>query len=314
MRRTAVAVTGAVVMSLALLTLASCGDDAEVLVGSGTALEGEQSTIQLPHGRLTFVVTPARPVDPDELDDSDAEPDGDHVGVSWEWEPRAGVPAKVAGLTLADDVPAEIGIEIDGTDHALGPAYSTREATAVAGARFVPVDGDADPADVVVSVTFDGVTQTVRGDGSGLKAGAADALYSLPQGSSPAACDVALTPATVTGSPSCEASTVRLPYVDELGWAGEGSSWLAVSVVVTLTSYAQGGDESTVQKQTEELTLEGKPADRVVDQTQAGAQLTTLSVFGAPESSQSLELTRSVLPATSAGEKVAVTGTVTEQP
>ncbi|MEU4418930.1 hypothetical protein, partial [Nocardia salmonicida] len=78
--------------------------------------------------------------------------------------------------------------------------------------------------------------------------------------------------------------------------------------------WADGGDESAVQKQSEALSLGGKPADRVLDQTQAGAQITTLSVFGAPEGAQTLEVSRSVLPATSGGEKVAVAGTVTEQP
>lgn len=307
-----------VLAALTVAALVSCGDEAapdEVLAGQDRELRGDQAMIQLPHGQLRFTVTDAEPVSADELTDNDQKPSGEYVGLDWEWKPGAGVPGNLSGYLIADQVPAELSVKVGGTTHKIGPTYTTKSGVSIAGPRFVPADDATTAGDVRLDVAFDGLTQTVQGDGSDRSAGAAEPLYSLPESGTVADCVTKLSPAQVRGEPTCDAATVRLPYVTDLGWAADGTSWLAVDLSVLLTSYDAAGDEHTVTKQTEQLTVAGAaPAAVLNEGAAAPGRLVTLSVFEAPAGKpQTAEFTRVVLPAAPGAGQVTLTGTVREQ-
>lgn len=272
-------VAGAFVACLAGLALVSCGDQDDVVVGAaGASLEGEQSLLQLPHGRLTFEVTDAEEI-PDGAA-SDAPSDGRFVGVDWSWEPGAGVPSLVSGFLIADDVPADVRVQVDGAWHDLGSAYDT-SAGGVAGATFfVPASDDVVAADVTVAVDFDGVEQTVQGDGSGLEAGAAAPMYEITGEPTTPECPAVLSPATAVGGATCEAAFVELPYVTDLGWAASGTTWVVADLSVTVGEVTVGGEDQPVVEQTETISLDGtEPEAVLLDENGSGGVLRTQSVF-----------------------------------
>lgn len=289
--------------------LVSCSSDPEPLSAPPGTFTGSPAEIQLPHGRVSFVVADASPVSADDITDPGVEPSGEYVGVEWGWEPGGGVPGDLGGFLIADEIPSEVSIEIDGVDIDLGGATSPQ-------ATYVPAPAGTAAGDVTLSVTLDGLTQTIRGDGSGLTAGAAEPLYSLPESPQAAQCDLAFTPARVKGEPNCEAATVRLPFVTELGWAADGTSWLVVGLSVQLVSYRVGEEETSVQTQQEQLSLDGeKPVAVLHDEQVSRAVRSTQSVFSVPSDGlATVQVTRTVLPATDDGEQVSLTGLLREQP
>ncbi|MCD4524563.1 hypothetical protein [Nocardioides sp. cx-173] len=287
----------ALLACVAGLTLVSCGDEeaaTEVVpAASGASIDGEQSEVQLPHGRLTFEVTDAEEVTED--DAPDAGTSGRFVGVDWTWEPGAGVPPLVSGFLLADDVEAAVRVQVDGTWHDLGPAYDTAEGGAAGTAFFVPAGDDVTAGDVRLAVDFDGVEQTVQGDGSGLEAGAAAAMYELTGEPVEPECPVALQPQGVAGEATCTAAFVELPYVTGLGWAATGTTWIVADLSVTATGLSVAGQDQPIVEQTETATLDGvEPASVLLDEASGAAQRTQSVYAGEPGAERRLSFTRNL--------------------
>ena len=92
----------------------------------------------------------------------------------------------------------------------------------------------ATSADLDIEVAFDGVVQSVRGDGSSLTPGRASALYAQHPARA-AQCRVRRVPENTSAEDACTASMLRRPYVDGLGWADEDSAWLIVSLMTAKT-------------------------------------------------------------------------------
>ncbi len=268
----------AAAMPLLLLTLSACGGDDTVLDGVDGSVRGTTTEVQLPTGRLTLTVSDAGEVRRGDLTDAGSSPSGSYVGIDWDFEPWGGIPDSVTGFLISQER-ATIRVKVDGTTYDLGDADE-------AAARYVPADDGVDAADVALSVTFDGVTQQVRGDGSDLSPGLAAPLYDL---SAPAdrrdACDIALQPASLTGTPSCRASMLRLPYVGELGWAEAGTTWLVVAIGAGVDEIRQRGDDAgrEVIGQERTVTLDGEAPVRELTSRTVGSSLDTQVVFAAAD-------------------------------
>ena len=297
--------------ALAAGALTGCGDDEgqDVIdAADGASIEGTASTIQLPNGRLSFEVSDAGAVDSADVADGEGEPDGEYVGAEWTWEPGAGIPPLLAGFLVSDQVPAEVRMRVDDTWHDLGPAYSTTESGALATARYIAAGEDVEAADVTIEVDFDGVAQTVRGDGSEADPGAAAPIYDLEE-TQPFECEAAVTPADVSGEPTCEAAVLELPYVTELGWADKGGSWVVVDLTTTLPEVTWKGDRLPVLELADSMTMDGtEPVSVLVDEPGAGGVLRTQNVFRAEEGApHQVEFERQV-ELSSGAPDVAITG------
>lgn len=275
-----------VLLSTVLVACGNADDGAAVLTARGEAIEGATATIQLPDGQLVLTVADAAEVSAEQV--SGGDPDGTYVGVDWEWEPGAGVPAGLSGFLITDDAPARVSATIDGEEHALGDRGD-------AAGHWVPAARGTKAGEVTVSVELDGVTQTVRGDGTGLDAGVAAPLYDLRAPTKATTCRAALTPATVRGTPQCDYGTVRLPYVHDLGWAEKGEDWLVVNLVIRLDEVRRGTETIEAGAQEETLRIGDQEPDTTLDARQVATRLQTQSVFAVPTGeAQTIDFRRTV--------------------
>lgn len=268
--------------------LAGCGSgDEDVLVARDGAVEGQHAVVQLPDGRLTFTVSDAgRPPTDDLTEGGDV--DGEYVGIDWDWEPWGGVPDDLTGFLIAEDVPAEITATVDGEGFGLGDRGD-------AAGAYVPASEGTTAADVTLSVELDGVTQTVRGDGSDLEAGAAAPLYELDAPARGDRCRVTIATAGVQGAPRCRLGTVRLPYLRDLGWAPEGQEWLVVDLDVRLAQVRRAGGTVAAGDQEESIAIAGSPPDVTLSSRQVAGSLRTQTAFAVPEGErQRIDVLRTV--------------------
>lgn len=292
----------AVLALVVATTLAGCGDetsdatDQAVPAAAGATIDGTESFVQLPHGRLTTTVSDAAEIESADLASADDDP-GEAVGVDWTWEPGAGVPTQQSGFVVADDVPAEVSVVVDGVTHDLGPAYSTGDGLAGGDAFFVPAEAGTTADDVTVEVDFDGLVQRVGADGSDREAGVAAPLYDDVDDVAPQQvdCDLAVEPTDVTAAPTCDVAVLSLPYVTGLGWAETDGAWTVVDTTVRLEVVTVGDDDVPVAGQSETVLLDGAEPEEVLLDDGSGATLRTQTVFAsAGGDAGDLELARTV--------------------
>lgn len=298
--RRSLAVLPLVVLSTVLV---ACGADDALLTARDGSVEGGHATIQLPDGQLVFTVSDAEEVSADEV--TGGSPDGTYVGVDWEWEPWGGVPTGLTGFLLTDDARAEVTATVDGKDFALGDRGD-------AAGHYVPAADGTKAADVTLTVELDGVTQTVRGDGSDRDAGVAEPLYALKTPAKAGACRAAIAPASLTGTPQCRWGTVRLPYVHDLGWAEQGQEWLVLNLDIRLDEVRRGREVFETGAQEETTTVGGRaPAARLASR-QVSTQLQTQSAFAVPTGeAQTIDFRRTV--ATEGAGDLQLTGKIQEE-
>ena len=252
---------------------------------------GTTYEVMLPSGRVELVVgprtsaLPGRYVDGSSgTDDVQAERGDSLVPVSWRLAPGTGtVPADTAQ-------PFELTVVAGGERYELG-ADKRGEGDEVEGSILsrdlvVAVEGDADPDDLSVEVTYDGQTQTVDVESGEIDAGAAAGLYenrsfaTTDRCGQRAAPESGVTPTLV----GCEVGLVTLtPYRPDLGWVDDADeAWAEVRVslgFVNLERVSAGGgiDLRLVPADTvEEVLLDGADADAgklaLVSATDGGAE------------------------------------------
>ena len=168
------------------------------------------------------------------------------VPVSWRLAPGTGtVPVDAAQ-------PFELAVVVGAARYDLG-AEKRVEGDEAEGAILsrdlvVAVEGDADPEDLTVEVTYDGQTQTVDVESGEIEAGAAAGLYDSGSFATADRCGQraaprsGLTPTFV----GCEVGPVTLtPYRPGLGWVDEADeAWAVVQVslgLVNLERVSAGG-------------------------------------------------------------------------
>ena len=218
-----------------------------------TPAYGTTYEVMLPSGRLELVVGPRTSALPGQYVDGSSGTDdvqaarGDSlVPVSWRLAPSTGtVPVDVAQ-------PFELTVVAGGERYDLG-AEKRGEGDEIEGAIMsrdlvVAVEGDADPEDLAVEVTYDGQTQTVDVESGEIEAGAAAGLYETRSFATADRCgqraapSSGLTPTFV----GCEVSLVTLtPYRPGLGWVDDADeAWAVVRVslgFVNLERVSAGG-------------------------------------------------------------------------
>ncbi|MCW2792705.1 MAG: hypothetical protein JWO76_1803 [Nocardioides sp.] len=281
----------------------ACGAPVEtgtVLAARATAeIRGSKSFVQLPQGRLTFETSPIGELPRGSVLEGAASDTGDvrFVGVRWTYTPGAGVPTMLSGFLMADRVPSEVALIVDGTAHTLGQAYSVPGGTTNGTSFYVAVADSTKESGLAIEVTMAGAVQTVSVDGSRRDAGQAAALYDLPHQSTDSRCAARLEPARLSGSATCSVSSVLLPWVSAEGWAPDGHTWAIVDVTTELDEIRSGGGSCRVVGQDDASTLDGASSDTVLaeDSRNTGTSLRTQLAFDAPENApMSFDLERTV--------------------
>ncbi len=195
-------------------------------------LVGRSTDVRVPWGRLQVTIT-----DPLDSVDTDAGTvRGPLVGVQVELRATDDtVPVdRIPDASLEDPV---FAVTADGEDWELPALTGWVDGVAISpGARrqYVAVPRGAE--DVEVTVTYDGVTQTIDAATADVSTGAAAPLYdaSFARPGAPCGDQLWSTGAAAVegvGSACFVRSSVTHPYVAGLGWAPEGSQWLVVTVI-----------------------------------------------------------------------------------
>lgn len=290
--------------AVALSGLAACSSADAVDVGdveaytSGTPA-GTEVSVVVPVGTLEVVVTePA-----EEIGELRAPDGGSLVRVAtrfrdglgradvWDLAGRAGAARAVELALGAGDRDYGLGVVRDGDGTDAGESVRAPEDLVVA------VDGTPEElADgLTLEVGYDGLTQTVSVPGGERTAGPADALYedtpdpsSLPTQD----CEPRLRPAgaTVAGL-RCEVGAVRaLPYVPDLGWAAEGTTWLVVGAGFELPGAEVDGATYAVASVDLAVEADGQAPDLVLDAAERGGRVSGQHVFAVPADSPSARI------------------------
>lgn len=221
----------------------------------------EGAIVALPTGRLQiWVAKPTRDIAADDTLDLvpvNAPSGAIFVPISW----RSLDDFSAAQPYLTTSAVPQVDLVADGTSYRL----PSPDSTADRGESFyVLVDGDAEK--LSMTVTFEGVTQTVDLAKGKVTSGRARPLYDLTaKRGRRLSCDGQWESAKAgeTMAHSCEVSeALLLPFADGR-WAERGRSWLVVSVrtevglygIATLTG---GGGQYAVRKSRLRATLDGK--------------------------------------------------------
>ncbi|KRF35282.1 hypothetical protein [Nocardioides sp. Soil805] len=195
-------------------------------------LVGRSTDVRVPWGRLQVTVT--EPLDGIETDDQTAS--GSFLGVQVELRATDDtVPVdRLPDASLEDPV---FGVTADGEEWELPALTGWVDGVAIVpGARRQYVALPAGAEEVAVTMTYDGVTQTIDATTADVTTGDAAPLYDASFASPGAPCGDQL---WSTGAAAVEGavsgcfvrSSVSHAYVAGLGWAPEGSRWLVVTVV-----------------------------------------------------------------------------------
>ena len=195
-------------------------------------LVGRSTDVRVPWGRLQVTVT--EPLDSVETDTGTLR--GSFVGIQVELrDTEDSVPVdRAPGASLEDPV---FGLEADGETWELPALSGWVDGIEVApGARREYVALPADAEKVTVTMTYDGVTQTIDAATADVSVGDAAPLYDAPSPSPGGPCgDQLWSPGAAAldgaGSACFVLGSATHPYVAGLGWAPEGSRWLVVTVV-----------------------------------------------------------------------------------
>jgi hypothetical protein len=195
-------------------------------------LVGRSTDVRVPWGRLQVTVT--EPLD--SVDTGDGTLQGRFVGVQVELRATDDtVPVdRLPDASLEDPT---FGVTADGETWQLPALTGWVDGTEISpGARREYVALPEGAEEVSVSVTYDGVAQTIDAATADVTTGDAAPLYDASFARPGAPCgDQLWSPgaAAVDGAESgCFVrSSVTHPYVAGLGWAPAGSQWLVVSVI-----------------------------------------------------------------------------------
>ena len=155
------------------------------------------------------------------------------VAVSWDLDPTAtGVPGAPGFAVVEGAVDHELALVSGGQRTMLVPGSER----ALRGSAVAAV---ADPSDVALEVTFDGVTQEVGPgvDDREVPVPAQPLYTGLPV----AEADLDCLPAAA--DPFCRADAAWLPWVADQGWAPEGRLW----PVVRVEARVAGGGEAALR-------------------------------------------------------------------
>lgn len=215
-------------------------------------LVGRSTDVRIPWGRLQVTMT--EPLDSVEGDTGTLR--GSFIGIQVELrDTEDAVPVdRTPDATFEDPV---FGIEADGEAWELPALSGWVDGVEVApGARrqYVAVPPDAE--EVTVTMTYDGVTQTIDASTADVNVGDAGPLYDapFPAPGSPCGDQLWSTGAAAldgAGNTCFVLGSATRPYVAGLGWAPDGSRWL----VVTVAPGAPSGFE------TRQGTVEVRPKD-----------------------------------------------------
>lgn len=194
-------------------------------------LVGRSTDVRVPWGRLQVTVT--EPVDSVESESGTLS--GSFVGIQVELrDTEDAVPVdRTPDATFEDPV---FAIETDGETWDLPALTGWVDGVEVEpGARrqYVAVPDDAD--EVLVTMTYDGVTQTIDAATADVSVGDAGPLYDAPFPAPGGPCGDQLWSTGASALDGAESTCFVLgsatrPYVAGLGWAPEGSRWLVVTV------------------------------------------------------------------------------------
>jgi hypothetical protein len=262
---------------LALAVLGACGDDdsgagdasevGRVVVGHlSDGVRGDSAFVLVPTGRLDVTVgTAVDRVTADQAADGNEHraPDGgSFVPVQWSFDPFGEGGARVPVIG-ANPEPTEVALVVGDTSVELGSPYKvTGEGitdTGV-GTMYAAVDGAPDAVDdVQVSVSYDGLTQTVNPATGERDAGAAAPLYDKPSMGIEAPCtSEGFAHGRVRPEISCLVNApTRVPYLPTHGWAEDGRTWLVVPLDIAIDSVDVGGTSYDVTSVEPRLTVDG---------------------------------------------------------
>lgn len=290
-------------LTLATLSACSSGNDTVDVgdvrsYGSGAA-EGTEVSVTVPLGTVEAVV--GEPVE--EIGDLRAPDGGSLVRVAtrfrdaqvrsdvWDLAARAGsARAVVATLNAAgQDYPLGVVRDGDGTDAGESVRAPTDLVVALEG---TPEEiGD----DLVLAITYDELTQTVSLPEGERAPGRADALYE--EAADPSAlpvqeCDARVEPArAAVPSLACEVGAVRaLPYVPDLGWAAEGTTWLVVGAGIEVPAVELDGARYAAASIDLSVRADGEEPALVLDATDRSGRGAGQHVFSVPADSGATRL------------------------
>lgn len=259
---------GSLLAALAVLLVpTACGDSsadpgarAQRPVVARDPMAGDRASVLLPTGRLDLTVgTPVDAVPADRTKDLKAvsAPDGGSlVPVSWTFD---GSQAPWLGLLAAHPDEAVVSLQVGGRSYRVGPPYQVGAGGTIATdpdrAFYVPVGATPDPADIAVSVAYDGLTQVVHpatGESDlGVAAGLARLEGPRPGGVPCPDHGWRAVPRSVDVQVDCTISLAgRTPYWPTAGWAEAGHQWLVLDVpeVRLLRAVARGPHGSTTYR------------------------------------------------------------------
>lgn len=210
----------------------------EAIVSDWTMPEGLAATVfQIPTGQLTISV--GRPIVGDEArikfspDERVAPPRGGSlIPIEMDFYPSFGR----TGSDTEPPLPAIATLTADGRTYSLPNAYEVVDGElnydSVSYGWYLPVAGTT--AAQVLTLTYDGLTQTYDLGTGAWDAGAADSWYA-PDGAVLTDCPKSGWTgelATIVEGNCLSLFGYRVPYFAELGWAAPGHRWLVVSAAV----------------------------------------------------------------------------------
>jgi hypothetical protein len=254
-----------------------------VVASDSSAVEGRDTWVQLPGGRLDVTVSdPRRELAAAETADSETPEAADgnsFVGITWTFDDGASVPFWQRPLVTVDEEAPTVTLVADDRTYEVGsplpsddPDVNTEEAF------FVTVEGS--PGDLALQVTLDGLTQEVDLATGERDAGAAEPLYAEP-GSRPSEVDCSGLRAAegVQLDLTCGATVQLLPYVAGAGWAPAGQQWAAVRLETEVSAISAGGARYRVTGEADATRLDGADPERDLPQPPNAAEPDTWLVF-----------------------------------
>ncbi|MDT9594030.1 hypothetical protein RDV89_13185 [Nocardioides zeae] len=239
--------------------------------GPSVAGPGVQRVVATPGADVTVAAT--RPAA--STREHRAAEDGQVVAVRWSIEHRYALPpagAEVDAAPPAGTPDVEIALTRDGDDVDLGDAGTTSVPGIAYGATEVTrggvvlgvAEGGADDADLTLTVTFDGVDQTLDLLSGDLETGRAAGLYDAqPRRYTDGRCDLlAALPADVSLTSTCAVGAIELTaWTPRTGWVEAADDrWAVLRVGMVVNSYATRGDDFWGRVTADlAVTLDGEP-------------------------------------------------------
>ncbi|WP_157571622.1 hypothetical protein [Nocardioides alkalitolerans] len=277
----------AVAVALLAAGTSACSPSAGVADGDTVApavtalVEGTTTRVMLPAGALDLTVGEPRdevPAHQTATGETVAAPDGDVVlGVGWRLQPTFADNGANFGTpgTYYDDATARtaerlrvrlrVGDETREVPVVAGPDDGRELAVTGAAWLVVPAEG-ADAG--TIEVEYDGLVQTLDLASGELDADVAAPLYAPYALPTRVACPTGELDPGLAGvlevDAGCTAQLLPLPYVEGLGWAGAGRTWVVVDLVTYGDVTVVGRDFAGVDEVRQDGTLTADGDEAVV--------------------------------------------------